>query len=65
VHPQHTMQLLTALANAGKDVDTRIYPPGHHGSAYNAASARLIQMVTMDYLDRYLKGAIPPVSLQP
>ena len=65
VHPQHTMQLLTALTNAGKDVDTRIYPPGHHGSAYNAASGRLIQLVTLDYLDRYLKGATPPISLQP
>ena len=65
VHPQHTMQLLTALTNAGKDVDTRIYPPGHHGAAYNAASARLIQMVTLDYLDRYLKGATPALSLQP
>ena len=64
VHPQHTMQLLTALTNAGKDVDTRIYPPGHHGAAYNAASARLIQQVTLEYLDRYLKGSAA-VSMHP
>ncbi len=66
VHPQNTMQMLTALTNAGLDVDTRIYPPGHHGAAYNAASGRLIQMVSDQYLARYLKGqAPPPVSLQP
>jgi dipeptidyl-peptidase-4 len=56
VHPQNTMQLLTALTNAGKDVDTRIYPPGHHGAAYNMQSARLIQMTSDEYLARYLKG---------
>jgi len=26
VHPQNTMQLLTALTNAGRDADLRIYP---------------------------------------
>ncbi len=56
VHPQHTMQLLTALTNAGKDVDTRIYPPGHHGAAYNGQSFQLIQKVTDEYLGRWLKG---------
>ncbi|MGI8498377.1 MAG: DPP IV N-terminal domain-containing protein [Gemmatimonadaceae bacterium] len=56
VHPQNTMQLLTALTAAGKDVDLRIYPPGHHGSAYDAASGRLIQQVTDQYLARWLKG---------
>ncbi len=63
VHPQNTMQLLTALTNAGKDVDTRIYPPGHHGAAYNAASSRLIQSVSAEYLARYLKGS--QARLQP
>ncbi len=65
VHPQHTMQMLTALTNAGKDVDTRIYPPGHHGAAYNLASSRMISRVSFEYLDRYLKGTSPAVSLQP
>jgi dipeptidyl-peptidase-4 len=57
VHPQNTMQFLTAAANAGVDVDLRIYPPGRHGAAYNQASARLIRQVSFDYLERYLKGA--------
>jgi len=56
VHPAHTMQLLTALTNAGKDVDLRIYPPGAHGAAYNLESYLLIQNVSYQYLERYLKG---------
>ena len=60
VHPQNTMQLLTALTNAGRDADLRIYPPGHHGAAYNAESARLINQVTNAYLARYLKANTPP-----
>jgi dipeptidyl-peptidase-4 len=60
VHPQNTMQLLTALTNAGRDAELRIYPPGRHGAAYNAQSARLIRHVTADYLSRYLKADNPP-----
>jgi len=56
VHPANTMQLLTALTNAGKDVDLRIYPPGAHGAAYNWQSYLLIQNVSFQYLERYLKG---------
>ena len=56
VHPQNTMQFLTALTSAGKDVDLRIYPPGRHGAAYDAASYRLIQEVSYQFLTRYLKG---------
>jgi dipeptidyl-peptidase-4 len=55
VHPQNTMQLLTALADARLDVDLRIYPPGHHGAAYNQQSFFLIQQATSDHLARYLK----------
>jgi dipeptidyl-peptidase-4 len=55
VHPQNTMQLLTALTNAGRDAELRIYPPGAHGAAYNAQSARLIYHATDDFLARYLK----------
>lgn len=55
VHPQNTMQLLTALTNAGHDVDTRIYPPGRHGAAYNGQSSMLIQQVTDEFLARHLK----------
>jgi dipeptidyl-peptidase 4 len=60
VHPQNTLQLLTALTNAGRDADLRIYPPGRHGAAYNATSARLIRLVTDAHLARYLKGNSPP-----
>jgi dipeptidyl-peptidase-4 len=55
VHPQNTMQLLTAFTNAGKDVDLRIYPPGRHGSAYNLQSYQLINGVSEQFLDKYLK----------
>lgn len=60
VHPQNTMQLLTAFANAGKDVEVRLYPPGRHGAAYNLASYRLIKKATDAFLTRYLKSANPP-----
>jgi dipeptidyl-peptidase-4 len=57
VHPANTMQLLTAFTNAGKDIETRIYPPGHHGAAYNAESYLLINQVEFDFLNRWLKPA--------
>ncbi len=60
VHPPNTMQLLTALTNAGRDADLRIYPPGRHGAAYNAQSSLLIRQVTDEYLARYLKASSPP-----
>lgn len=56
VHPQHTMQLLTALTNAGVDADLRIYPPGRHGAAYNRQSMMLIQQNSDAWLNRWLKG---------
>jgi dipeptidyl-peptidase-4 len=55
VHPANTMQLLTALTNAGKDADLRIYPPGAHGAAYNWQSYLLINQVSFEFLERYLK----------
>jgi dipeptidyl-peptidase-4 len=60
VHPVNTLQLLTALTNAGRDAELRIYPPGRHGSAYNGQSARLIRQATFQYLERNLKGSNPP-----
>ncbi len=63
VHPQNTMQLLTAFSNLGKDVPVRLYPPGRHGAAYNLQSALLIEQATDNYLGTYLRsGATPPVS---
>jgi dipeptidyl-peptidase-4 len=64
VHPQNTLQLLTALTDAGRDAEVRIYPPGRHGAAYNAQSYTLIHEVTDNYLARYLKAPSPP-TLQP
>jgi dipeptidyl-peptidase-4 len=60
VHPQNTMQFLTALTNAGRDADLRIYPPGRHGAVYNAQSARLARQVMDAHLARYLKANSPP-----
>lgn len=57
VHPAHTMQLITALTDAGKDADLRIYPKGAHGAAYNSQSSILIKNVSFEYLERYLKGS--------
>lgn len=54
VHPANTMQLLTALTDAGHDVALRIYPPGHHGAAYNLQSYVLIQQVSDEWLQRWL-----------
>ena len=63
VHPAHTMQLLTALTNAGKDAELRIYPPGAHGAAYNKQSSLLIATVGFQYLERYLKGKCDQPSI--
>ena len=60
VHPQNTMQLLTALTNAGRDAEVRIYPPGRHGAMYNGTSARLVRQVTDAFLARYLRTASAP-----
>ncbi|MFD2873989.1 S9 family peptidase [Mucilaginibacter ximonensis] len=56
VHPANTMQLLTALTTAGKDVDLRIYPKGAHGAAYDFQSYMLINDVQFQYLEKCLKG---------
>ncbi|HKK44109.1 MAG TPA: DPP IV N-terminal domain-containing protein [Balneolaceae bacterium] len=55
VHVQNTMQLMTVLAKNGIDADLRIYPPGHHGVAFNAASYYLLYETYTKYLNRYLK----------
>lgn len=55
VHVQNTMQLMTALARNGIDVDLRIYPPGAHGVSFNSASYYLLYETYTDYLNRHLK----------
>ena len=61
VHPQHTMQLLSAFTAAGKDVDLRMYPAGHHGAAYDFASFKLITHNTLEYFAKHLQpgGGVP------
>ncbi|MCL4538992.1 MAG: S9 family peptidase [Bacteroidetes bacterium] len=63
VHPINTMQLLTALTNAGKDVDLRIFPPGAHGAVYNKASGLLLARIYNEYLNLYLKGNCSGLNL--
>jgi dipeptidyl-peptidase 4 len=65
VHPVNTMQLLTTLTNVGKDVDLRIYPPGHHGAAYNLQSFQLIEEAGWNYLQRFMHGPAGGVSMAP
>lgn len=55
VHVQNTMQYVTALTSAGKDVDLRIYPPGAHGVAFNGPSYYLLYETYTDYLMKHLK----------
>jgi dipeptidyl-peptidase 4 len=64
VHVAQTMQLLTALTDAGKDADLRIYPPGEHGAFYSLESFLLAENVQFQYLERYLKGncELPPLN---
>jgi dipeptidyl-peptidase-4 len=50
------MQLLTALTDAGRDVDLRVFPPGHHGAVYNQASLNVMLQAELEFLARYLKS---------
>jgi dipeptidyl-peptidase 4 len=54
VHVNHSMQFLTAMANAGKDVDVRLFPPGRHGAVYNQPSRNVLYQAMDEYLARYL-----------
>jgi dipeptidyl-peptidase-4 len=65
VHPQHTMQLLTALTDAGRDVDLRIYPAGRHGAFYNQQSRSLGLQLQTDFLERHLKGGAASANPAP
>ena len=56
VHVRNSMQLLTALINAGKDVDLRIDPLGAHGAEYSYTSDVLMLEEYYQYLQRYLMG---------
>lgn len=63
VQPQHTMQLLTALARAGKDADFRFYPPGAHGAAFDYASYVTMNEVYTNMLCEYVAVSCTPKNL--
>jgi dipeptidyl-peptidase 4 len=63
VHPQHTMQFITALTNAGKDADFRFFPLGAHGAAYNQASYVTMLKVYANTWCEQLKVGCEPANL--
>ncbi|HET8657188.1 MAG TPA: S9 family peptidase [Longimicrobiaceae bacterium] len=63
VHPQNTMQMLTAFSAIGKDVEVRLYPPGGHGAAFNGPSRLVMMEVYTNELCRYLKPGCEPAAL--
>lgn len=63
VHPQHTMQLITALLQAGKDAEFRFFPPGAHGAAFDFASYATMLKVYANTLCEHVKASCTPVNL--
>jgi dipeptidyl-peptidase-4 len=63
VHPQNTMQLLTALASAGKDADLRFFPPGAHGAAYDYASYVTMHEIYTNALCEHVAASCTPANL--
>ena len=63
VHPQHTMQLITALTAAGKDADLRFYPLGAHGAAYDQQSYVTMLKVYMNTWCEELKAACEVIDV--
>jgi hypothetical protein len=54
VHPDNTMQLLTAFADRRKDVQQRIYPLGRHRAANSPETVRLKREAEFEFLSRWL-----------
>jgi dipeptidyl-peptidase-4 len=63
VHAQHTMQLLTALAIAGKDAELRFFPPGAHGAAFDFASYVTMTEVYTNALCEHVATSCTPMNL--
>ena len=63
VHPQNTMQMLTALAKAGKDAEVRFYPPGAHGAAFDMASYVTMTEVYTNLLCEHIATQCTPMDL--
>jgi len=56
VHPQNTFQFVTALIDAGKYFDLKIFPPGAHGVAYDMNSQTHLYNIYLNWLNENLKG---------
>ena len=63
VHPQHTMQLITALLRAGKDAEFRFFPPGAHGAAFDFPSYVTMLKVYANTLCEHVKSSCTPADL--
>jgi dipeptidyl-peptidase-4 len=63
VHPQNTMQLLTALASSGKDAELRFFPPGAHGAAYDYPSYVTMHEVYTNALCQHVAPSCTPANL--
>jgi dipeptidyl-peptidase-4 len=63
VHPQNTMQMLTALARAGKDAELRFFPPGAHGAAFDMASYVTMTEVYTNALCEHIATQCVPMDL--
>jgi dipeptidyl-peptidase-4 len=63
VHPQNTMQLLTALASAGKDADLRFFPPGEHGAAYDYPSYVTMHEIYTNAFCEHVATSCTPANL--
>ncbi len=63
VHPQNTMQLLTALARAGKDAELRFFPPGAHGAAFDYTSYVTMMEVYTNALCEHVAASCTPMNL--
>ncbi|MFW5952162.1 MAG: S9 family peptidase [Gemmatimonadota bacterium] len=63
VHPQNTMQMLTALARAGKDAELRFFPPGAHGAAFDMESYVTMTEVYTNLLCEHVATECVPMDL--
>jgi dipeptidyl-peptidase-4 len=63
VHPQNTMQLLTALASAGKDAELRFFPPGEHGAAFDYPSYVTMHEIYTNAFCEHVAASCTPANL--
>ena len=57
------MQMLTALARAGKDAELRFFPPGAHGAAFDWASYVTMTEVYSNMLCEHIATQCVPMDL--